>query len=72
MNQVIDVCHLTCPHNINAVKKKLALMVRGDLLTVLFRDEITLIDFKSLCDIKGYRILSKKSCDEYYEIQIAL
>lgn len=72
MNKILDVRHIpSCTQQIAQTKKMLRSMSSGEVLTVQFLDEMTLIDFKSLCHIQ-YTLLDMTACDGFYEIKILL
>jgi len=72
MNKILDVRGIaSCTQQIAQTKKILRSMSAGEILTVQFLHELTLIDFKTLCHTR-YTLLDMTACDGFYEIKILL
>lgn len=73
MNAFLDVRAISsCVQQIARTKKMLQTLNAGDTLTVRFLDEITLVDFKSLCQLMHHTLLDVYAGEGFYEIKILL
>ena len=72
MNQFLDVRALPCPQTIAQAKKIIKAMHPGDMLTVWLLDDITLVDFKSFCQLAQHELLEVIRHNDFYEIKITI
>jgi len=66
----LDTRALACPQPVRETKLRLKQLTAGELLTVLCKDEITVLDLKAMCQVLNYEFVSSKQYTDYFEIAL--
>jgi tRNA 2-thiouridine synthesizing protein A len=67
-----DARSLPCPQAVVESKKMIKTMAEGQIITIWFKDDLTLLDFKSFCQIANHELLEATKQNDFYQIKILI
>lgn len=66
----LDAREMPCPRPVAETKILLKQMAPGEIITILCKDKMTLIDLKAFCAVAGHEILDVSESLHFFQIKI--